>query len=98
MVNEALDELFEEVEGEDEQPEEEGLQKDGLVERPGFGATAEFHHLADEDDLTDNESVDDGEGVVEGIGIVILAQEKYRVGGEGAEEDSQVSGDDGVVL
>ena len=65
VVDEALDELLEEVEGEDEQAEGDGLEYDGLVEGTGLGAAANMHHVADEDDLADDEGVDEGEGVVQ---------------------------------
>lgn len=84
VVDDAFDELLEEVEGEDEEAKEDCLVEDSLVKRAAFGAAAEVGHLADENDLGDDESVDDGEGVTEVVGVV-LSQQQHAVCGEGAK-------------
>ena len=98
MMDEALDEFLDEVEEEDEDAEEQRFEERGLVERKGFGAAAEVEHLPDEDDFADHQGIDDGEGEVEGAGVVIVAGEKHGVGGDRAEEDSQVGRDGEVIL
>ena len=98
VVDEAFDELLNEVEEKDENAEEKSFQQGGLIERKGFGAAAEVEHLADEDDLTDDEGVDESEGEVEGTGVVVVPGKEHSVGCDGAEEDSEVGGDGEVVL
>ena len=90
VMDEALDELLEKVEGKDKEAEEEGLEEDRLVEGASLGAAAELHHLADEDDLTDDEGIDEREAEGERRIDVGLAADEYGVGGEGAEEDGEI--------
>jgi hypothetical protein len=96
VMVEAFDELLQEMKGEDEDAEDERFEKGGLVERAGFCASTEVHHLADEDDLGDDESVNDGKGVAERIGAVSGGDE-VGIRRDGAEERGQVDGDDGVA-
>ena len=58
-----------------------------------------MHHLSDEDNFANHEGLDDREGVGQGVGgDVILSHQQRSVGRDGAEENGQVGGDDGVVF
>src|SRR5215471_14049434 len=61
VMDDALDPFLEDVEDEDEEAEEEGFEGGGLIDGAGFGAAAEVHHLADEDDLAEDEGVEESE-------------------------------------
>lgn len=90
-VDEAFDELLNEVEREDEQAEKEGANKDGLVERAGLGAFAEMEHFADENDFADDEGVNDCEGVVQFVvDDAVLAKGEPGIGDKDAEENGQI--------
>jgi hypothetical protein len=96
VTDEAFDELLEEVDGEDEEREEDGFEEHRLVEGAAFDASADVHHLADEDDLANDHGVDDGEAEVHQVGVVAV-QEQVAVGDEGAEEEGEIAGGYGVV-
>src|ERR1700720_1346925 len=84
MVNDAFDELLDEVKGEDKQAEDDGLVENRLVQRFGVDTPAKVRPLSDENDLGDDKSIDDREGVVQ-IADLILFQEQHGVGQERAE-------------
>jgi hypothetical protein len=77
-VDEALDELLEEVEAEHKQAEDKGFVEDSQVQRFGFDLPAKARPLSDENNFGNDQCIDDRERLVEITDLISFSRATWH--------------------